>query len=1028
MMSIKEAQIANFYQIKDKMKEDDNTIFLPTGQLPRYMLAFDKGTAVKDSQRQPIVMTKVDPKTGLPTECLVAASVIPKANAKGALDHVTSECKKVLSTERVVFTSSDNESVYAGNKSGVGVRMTRDESYSEKIIRLDDICHRVEKMMFPPAKQYKKDRQEEQWVIETTHKARQIIGLVLTHPKLTTLLRGYAEECKTNNVIFHTFQPVVNVRFSEYLSGALNCLIKNLTLMIKVLPIIISDGSDHDSLTKDVASKILTLINDRVFIARLFLLDKVFQPIAVLEKSAQAKDFGPLDYIEIRKDLIKKLENSKFCDEEEIKQIVDTGKFMYSYHYRKDNKENIVNLDDINLRKKPSRSPKLMGKDCWDQYQKWVDNILRRLDTFLNVPECVNLVVSIFNLEEELTPEIFDKKLNDLRDLFILVNTDFEVCGELCENFNCICLKRELDAFLKHVYHRKDKRKDKFIVNRKIDYLDLYRFYLCEDNISIIENLAIKNVLRALEVCMIMKPSQSSTERVVSQIKRTVRGRFENIARFGKVKDIDMVNVNVFLRMNSSIQTMDPKKSAKIFTQTLKHRQSIKKTKPLHEKSITLKRLLKNPIKFETNRKKPFLKLKSARLLPLKESRKKMAIVKHDFKNRLKRKLNQFSFDDNTNVDTSKVRCDSRIMNMDCSNEISKEKMLPQKNCLDSCRNPKSGLFEWVRCVKKDNCKSKIKRDNEGYIWGDWFHDVCIGVKYHKKKEYLCYSCEKEYFDGTNFDIKYLKPVTNLHNQSNLSSLDEHVKRGGKVGKKHLRLQLVEYLKEENKQLLTVIGDGDCFFSALSICMYGDRSRHEYVRTRIYESLEQVFRKYQHRILTLDIPTLEESKENPELYFLHKMLTQHIDVFKHFEIARYKKQIYDENINCEQIEEYIRFRKLSCREDGNVEHRWGNDLDYQIVSLVDKVNIYVVREFAKITNTVTNYVVETMAFYDLNEKINKKHDRQFYMLLYEHTGAHYSPIIPIDIELPLYPPTNLGMKIFPEHNESFDIPILISSD
>ena len=55
--------------------------------------------------------------------------------------------------------------------------------------------------------------------------------------------------------------------------------------MIKALPDMIPDDSIHDAVTQDVGKQILKTIKDRVFIARVFLLDKIFNPVSVLEKN-----------------------------------------------------------------------------------------------------------------------------------------------------------------------------------------------------------------------------------------------------------------------------------------------------------------------------------------------------------------------------------------------------------------------------------------------------------------------------------------------------------------------------------------------------------------------------------------------------------------------------------------------------------------------------------------------------------------------------------------------------------------------
>ena len=151
-MDVKEGMKACYLAIQEKLREEDQTIFPPTNLLPRYTLCYDKGTAVKDSQRQVIVATKICHETGMPVEILVSASVLPRGTAEGVLEHITTETKKFLTTERIGYTCSDNEPVYVGNISGAGIRMLHNPNYSPLIIHFPDTSHNAEKIATPPQK------------------------------------------------------------------------------------------------------------------------------------------------------------------------------------------------------------------------------------------------------------------------------------------------------------------------------------------------------------------------------------------------------------------------------------------------------------------------------------------------------------------------------------------------------------------------------------------------------------------------------------------------------------------------------------------------------------------------------------------------------------------------------------------------------------------------------------------------------------------------------------------------------------
>ena len=62
-----------------------------------------------------------------------------------------------------------------------------------------------------------------------------------------------------------------------------------------------------------------------------------------------------------------------------------------------------------------------------------------------------------------------------------------------------------------------------------MDYSTIISLYFNELNEIEVINLSIVNILRLLEIVLLMKPSQSSTERAISRLKNTVTGRYESI-------------------------------------------------------------------------------------------------------------------------------------------------------------------------------------------------------------------------------------------------------------------------------------------------------------------------------------------------------------------------------------------------------------------------------------------------------------------------------------------------------------------
>ena len=100
----------------------------------------------------------------------------------------------------------------------------------------------------------------------------------------------------------------------------------------------------------------------------------------------------------------------------DIKSLIQTGVFNFQYKFRKMTIISRMNLNEIKLSTKPSRKSSTSGVVCWKRFIKWVDDILQRLDIFLEVPECMKLATNVFTVnDQQLTPENFNEKVTDLR-------------------------------------------------------------------------------------------------------------------------------------------------------------------------------------------------------------------------------------------------------------------------------------------------------------------------------------------------------------------------------------------------------------------------------------------------------------------------------------------------------------------------------------------------------------------------------------------------------------------------------------
>ena len=118
--------------------------------------------------------------------------------------------------------------------------------------------------------------------------------------------------------------------------------------------------------------------------------------------------------------------------------------------------------------------------------------------------------------------------------------------------------------------------------------------YLKQDGFHNVLNCP--NVMRCLEATQIMKGSQSSTERVMSHVAKTVRGRFEPRQQYNSshdgTNDTDSVNREVIIQCNEDMATIDKARAYHNFT--AKHSPMLQQSKLLVERSTTVTDLLQN--------------------------------------------------------------------------------------------------------------------------------------------------------------------------------------------------------------------------------------------------------------------------------------------------------------------------------------------------------------------------------------------------------------------------------------------------
>ena len=100
-----------------------------------------------------------------------------------------------------------------------------------------------------------------------------------------------------------------------------------------------------------------------------------------------------------------------------------------------------------------------------------------------------------------------------------------------------------------------------------------------------------------MEITLLLKATQSSTESSMSTLEYIVKGKFENRykninGRYNYLQDI--VQAKLMLKKNIDLTVYDPVKARAQFLGLMKHKPSFMPTKPKLKRSLTIDRLLSN--------------------------------------------------------------------------------------------------------------------------------------------------------------------------------------------------------------------------------------------------------------------------------------------------------------------------------------------------------------------------------------------------------------------------------------------------
>ena len=202
------------------------------------------------------------------------------------------------------------------------------------------------------------------------------------------------------------------------------------------------------------------------------------------------------------------------------------------------------------------------------------------------IPEPIERLNTFFHRS---TPQ--HRKKQEFIWLFKFVNLNFMKCNEACRGLEeCDCVDVEIDKFCTH-FNEKTKNVK---YEKDINHTKVLGTYLSDKDLLI---LNIVNVNRIIEVALLMKAAQSSTERVNSMIGNAVAGNYDGKYVNPEIT-LDMVNPIVCCKCNSNIEKLDASKARDMFVgekpHGLGHRESLFKTKDKMKESKTIKRIQRN--------------------------------------------------------------------------------------------------------------------------------------------------------------------------------------------------------------------------------------------------------------------------------------------------------------------------------------------------------------------------------------------------------------------------------------------------
>ena len=403
----------------------------------------------------------------------------------------------------------------------------------------------------------------------------------------------------TDSTIFKSIPSLVNTRFAEYLPNQTEAILSNYKILLEAIP----DLQDHPYLgTK--AKDVLAIISSPEFLAKTLLVTNLYKKVSELEKKAQNIKFGMFDYIDNCHSLKQALQKSEEIPDN-VTKILEENEFQYKFNHMGEEMHVEIPLIDTIVKLNLGLRSQSNKSDVIKNYKMWIDSIEEKVDDYLQIPKY--MVEASSALSVEVTD--IEENIQSFINFASRVNLNFKQCQEKCRLTKCACFKKDVGIFLKS-FHEDYTSGTKGFINRSsnenVTHMAVLANYLKEGASKKFST----NIYRVLELLQLIKPTHH---------------RFESKYSIKDISDVDdMVNIEVFLRLNSNMIQIDLNTAREYFLKA-NHQDALQIEKHVTVQSKTVKKVLEN---LEKKKKRRLLSTSVTKVTSLEKVKRKIKKMK----------------------------------------------------------------------------------------------------------------------------------------------------------------------------------------------------------------------------------------------------------------------------------------------------------------------------------------------------------------------------------------------------------------